>query len=66
MERDDDTPPNLPGAELDMAARFFRSGEPVRYALPGRRVVLCMSLDDVATAQRGKVPPSAVRLDRPR
>lgn len=68
MERDDNDEGavNVPSDELAMAARFLRSGEPVRYALPGRRVALCMTLHDVATAQRGKVPSSAVRLDRPR
>jgi hypothetical protein len=40
----------------------------VRVLLPGavgrgRRLAVCTTIDDVRAAQRGRVPPGAVRLD---
>ena len=60
----DGAPTDVRAAEIDHAAERLRAGEVVRVALPGRGVALCTTLDDVKTAQRGKIPARAVRLDR--
>lgn len=60
----DGGPVDIPGGELDWARQQLRGGDPVRMALPDGRLAICTSLDDVMAAQRGKIPPDAVRLDR--
>ena len=60
----DGAPPDLDAAELDEAAAALRDGAAVRVALPGARIALCVSLDEVRLAQRGRIAPDAVRLDR--
>lgn len=57
-------PADLDAAELDAAAQGLREGG-VRVVV-GHRVVLCDTLDDVKSAQRGRLPTGAVRLDRGR
>lgn len=58
---------DLPAAELAYAREALRSGEVVRVLVHGtRKVALCTSEDDVRAAQRGRIPPDAVRLDRGR
>lgn len=60
----DGTPTDICAAELDAAAEDLQEGG-VRVAV-GSRLVLCTSLDDVKTAQQGRLPRGAVRLDRGR
>jgi hypothetical protein len=59
----DGSPPDVAAAERDEAARTLGSGDAVRLSAAGR-IVLCWSLSDVETAQRGRIPRSARRLDR--
>lgn len=59
---------DLAAAETIAALETLRDGESVRVLLPGavgrgRRLAVCTTIDDVRAAQRGKVPPGAVRLD---
>lgn len=49
-------------AELEEASNTLRRGEAVRIVV-GRTVCLCSTLDEVRSAQRGRVTPGAVRLD---
>lgn len=60
----DGGPVDIHGGELDWARQQLREGDPVRMTLPDGRLAICTSLDDVMAAQRGKIPPDAVRLDR--
>lgn len=55
---------DLETAEIDAASETLRDGGVVRVALPGNRLALCTSVAAVKAAQRGQVPPNAVRLDR--
>ena len=57
-------PSDLIAAERDAAREALDDGGVVRIALPGRRLALCTSMDDVKAAQRGRIPAHAVRLDR--
>lgn len=64
---DEGLPPDLDRAEVEAARESLREGLAVRMLLGGsRRVVLCTSIEDVVAAQRGRIPPDAVRLDRGR
>lgn len=60
----DGAPADLDAAEIDEALRQLSDGEVVRRALPGGRLALCTTIDDVRAAQRGRISHDAVRLDR--
>lgn len=60
----DGAPTNLDAAVVDEAAQRLSEGEVVRVVLPGGRLALCTDLGSVKAAQRGKITPDAVRLDR--
>lgn len=64
----DGAPVDLDAAAAASALETLRDGESVRVLLPGavgrgRRLAVCTTIDDVRAAQRGRVPPGAVRLD---
>lgn len=60
----DGAPTDLDAAAVGEAAATLRDGGVVRVLLPGGRLALCTDLEAVKTAQRGKIAPDAVRLDR--
>ena len=57
-------PSDLTAAEREAAREALDDGAVVRIALPDGRLALCTTMDDVKAAQRGKIPATAVRLDR--
>lgn len=57
-------PVDLSAAEIEAAREMLDDGQSYKVALPGRGVVVCTSVAEVKAAQRGRIPPDAVRLDR--
>ena len=60
---DSDGPTDVAAAELAHARECLDRGDVVRVAIPRVGVVLCTTLADVRSAQAGKIPRTARRLD---